>query len=73
MNQDILKELRKVYGDPIPMFVAVNPYGGGTSYYDEDHNLRDSGFFEFDTEAELDEFIGMNRHCHYLKVGDAIY
>jgi hypothetical protein len=69
----VIKELRKVFGDPLPMFVATNPYGGGASYYDKDDVLRNSGLFGFDSQEEFDEFLKSNRHCYCLKEGDNIY
>ncbi len=72
-KQSILQELKKVYGDQIPKYVACNPYGGGTSYYDDDNEYRDSGFFGFDNIEELDDFLRLNKHCYSLKEGDKIY
>jgi hypothetical protein len=71
-QETILQELQKVYGYT-PKYVARNPYGGGTSYYDDEHQLHDSGLFKFDTEEKLDEFIRLNKHCYYLKVGSIVY
>lgn len=67
----VLKQIKLVFGR-IPDFVGGNPYGGGKTYV-EDGVERDSGLFEFGTEAELDEFISANRHCSYVKIGDLIY
>ena len=72
-KQSILQELKKVYGDEIPQFIACNPYGGGTNYFDEEHELRDSGYFEFETVEKLDEFLKNNKHCYCLKEGNNIY
>jgi hypothetical protein len=69
---EVLNDLYKVFGTTIPKYIAASPYGGGRIYY-EDNEARNSGFFVFDSEEEIDSFIRNNPHCYYLKVGNIIY